>query len=62
MKNPCYTCQIKTGISDLDYRDDSAQLFTTKSNEEKANVLGKFSAALIIQENQIERSPNWTIH
>ena len=34
--------KVKTGISDIDYKDESGQLCTTKSEEEKAHELGEF--------------------
>ena len=42
--------RVKTGLSDLDYKDESGQLCTTKSDEEKANILGEFSRSVYTKE------------
>ena len=42
--------KVMTGISDLDYKDESGQLCTTKSEEEKAHVLGEFFRSVYTKE------------
>ena len=48
--------KVKTDISDLDYKHESGQLCTTKSDEEKSTHTGKFFPQRLI----LERSQNWT--